>query len=324
MTQPERIAKGLYWDRAWSLVGGCSNVSPGCDNCWAAREAHTRAGQQNQKIRNRYTGLTTAAGRWNGQIRMLDDNLDLPMRIKKPTVWAVWNDLFHEKVHDGFILDAFARMEFANQHTFLILTKRADRMLEFFNTYEGNGWPLPNVILLVTVENQEQANLRLPLLIKTPAAARGVSVEPMLGSVDVSLWFYSGYIEPPYDDVLDWVICGGESGPGARPVHPEWVRDLRDQCVSAGVPYFFKQWGEWAPWATHLKGVDGPWDCYINLDGSTGQCAISGMDHATWLNWSGNPKDGLHIISRAGKKAAGRLLDGREWNEMPVCVREGV
>lgn len=187
-------------------------------------------------------------------------------------------------------------------------------------------------------ERYGREDKRVPLLLQTPAAVRFVSVEPMLSAVDLSRYLgvvsgcqihcprtkntcrlHSSECWEAHNNRpgLNWVICGGETGPGARPVHPDWVRSLRDQCQAVRVPFFFKQWGEWAPWATHLKGVDGPWDCFINPDGSTGQCAISGMDNETWLNWCGEPKDGLHIISKVGKKKAGRILDGRTREEFP-------
>lgn len=148
------------------------------------------------------------------------------------------------------------------------------------------SWPLPNVWVGVTAENQEQADKRIPLLLQTPAALRFVSVEPMLGPVELLSNDYLGgcincesYIDCPEkctdcnpNPRVDWVVCGGETGPGARPMHPDWVRSLRDQCQDAGVPFFFKSWGE---------------HCY--------------------------PEQ----MSRFGKKAADAMLDGREWREMP-------
>jgi protein gp37 len=304
MTQPARIAKGMWWDRAWSLVSGCSYVSEGCAHCWAANEAHIRAGQSNEKIRARYGGLTDEDGRWNGTIRMNRDVLELPLRTRKPTTWAIWNDLFHEDVPFDFIMQAFSIMARCPWHTFVLLTKRPDVMKEFFsqlgspadplsdaiydltgsdelscdvfNMVSGQitgkgGWPLPNVINMVTVENQEEADTRIPLLLQCPSAYRGISVEPMLGWVDIRKWlpekcaitgFPAGHpnacgdcdpcidprgIRSGWRHCINQVICGGESGPGARPMHPIWVRKLRDDCQYAGVQFFFKQWGEWSP-----------------------------------------------------------------------------
>jgi len=232
---------------------------------------------------------------------MLRENLDLPLRVKKPTVWAVWNDLFHESVPDDFICDVFARVSFAKQHTFLILTKRPKSMLSFFNTYESVNWPLPNVFLGVTAENQEQADKRIPVLLQIPAAVRFVSVEPMLGTVDITRAMYGpdpegmnwfGFTDGiGYEAGIQWVICGGESGPGARPMHPDWARSLRDQCQDAFVPFFFKQWGEYSP---EFDGKTKHTNCHSG----------AGMDEPC----------SMYCV---GKKKAGRLLDGREWNEMP-------
>jgi len=242
-------------------------------------------------------------------------------------------DLFHyavpDAVPDRFIDEVFATAALAPQHTFLILTKRPQRMREYFDTSTDNrehaigraarersrgvhpGFvelPLPNVWLGVSVENQKWADHRIPLLLQTPAALRFVSCEPLLGPVNLEphlpRWktaFYNiggrARSKPiKIRDGLDWVIVGGESGPDARPMHPDWVRSLRNQAVEAAVPLFFKQWGEWVPKdGGHGRGVPG-------ID--PGRAAIH--------KWP----DG-QVSYQVGKKAAGNLLDGREWSEWP-------
>lgn len=243
MTNPERIAKGLYWDRAWTLVRGCTPVSEGCDNCWSAKETHMRQNNPNLKIQLSNMGLTES-GKFNGKIRTVEANLDLLSRTKNPKVWAVWNDLFHEDVSFDFVCDVLARVEFSPQHTVLVLTKRPERMLEFFQTWENRRWPLPNLWLGVTAENQACADERIPILLQIPAAVRFVSVEPMLGAVDLNereLLIDKRRFKYTIGNYLDWVICGGETGPGARSMQIEWVQNLKDQCVVAGVPFFLKQ-----------------------------------------------------------------------------------
>lgn len=177
-------------------------------------------------------------------------------------------------------------------------------------------WPLPNLWLCVTVCNQEEADEKIPLLLQVPAIKRGVSIEPMLGPVNFHLedlvgqtWdtlrggitaessglgIFTAYQETP---ALDWVICGGETGPGARPMHPDWVRGLRDQCQGARVPFFFKSWGEW------VTENQSPEDILL-----PGQSTIP-------HGWKGRKYE--ESVYRVGKRRAGRLLDGREWNEAP-------
>lgn len=243
-------------------------------------QAHIRGAQTNEKIKARYGGLTDSAGEWTGEVRLMVDDLGKPGSVRKPTTWAIWNDLFHPDVPFEFIRRAFAVMWFHERHTFLILTKRPRRMAEFFiywqrEMQEDYGrnvletWPLPNVWLGVTVEHPDYLH-RIDELFKSPAALYYVSVEPMLESVDLGslTWITTnkekrdGYFiapfsgtrfpqpmgnvesggKPPQDGPgLDWVICGAETGHHKRPMELDWARDLRDQCRAAGVPFFFKE-----------------------------------------------------------------------------------
>ena len=327
MTKPERIEKGMYWDRAWSLVRGCTKVSEGCKNCWAERESHMRSFNPNDKIKAQYDGLTDIDGRFNGRIRLMEANLDLPLRVKKPTVWAVWNDLFHEDVPFSFIRAVWVRMATNRQHTFLVLTKRPERMKQFFDWMECQEFRietyLPHIWWGVTAENQEQANKRIPILLQLPALVRFVSVEPMLGQMDLTeipipheidtRGFHINTLTSNDDEhfynhhsKLDWVICGGESGPGARPMHPYWAMDLSAQCEYAGTPFFFKQHGEWQQVGECMNSADD--SKFYNKTGfeilnREGGCGFHGLDSI--------------YMKRVGKKKAGRILDGRTWDEFP-------
>jgi protein gp37 len=199
-----------------------------------------RGKNPNEKVAERYGGgECTSGGKWNGQVRLAPERVLMePLQVKKPQVWAAWNDLFHKDVEKEWINDVFRVMDAVPRHTFLVLTKRPDRMKEYIlaaTDHCGRLMP-PNIWLGVTVEHPDYL-WRVEELLQTPAAKRFVSVEPMLGPVDLSKYLRM-YIQPA---MANWVIAGCESGPRRRPAKIEWFRSLRDQCVAAGTPYFLKQ-----------------------------------------------------------------------------------
>ena len=309
-----RIARGLWWERAWSLVEGCSPMSPGCDHCWSAAQAHMRAHQSNPKMQQRYAGVNHPDGRWNGHIKLLEKNLLLPHETNRPTVWAVWNDLFHENVPDDFIDSAFSIMAIANWHHFIILTKRYERLAQYFSApdydFWGDRWarnpiepeptvfPLPNVSIGITAENQEWWDIRKETFLNIPAAHRVVSCEPLLGPIHFTREELAR---------IDQIIVGGESGPGARPMHPDCPRKIRDDCEAAGVAFFFKQWGNWG---IDERGIGDDPD-------PLGRTAMAYRDGEVDVNWEPGARcRGAITMSRMKKKRAGRLLDGREHNDL--------
>lgn len=294
----------IEWtDATWNPIVGCSVKSPGCANCYAMPMA---ARIERMGTAPHYAGTTTASKAgpvYNGHVaRAPESILTKPLHWRKPRKIFVnsMGDLFHENVPDDWIARVFAVMALAPQHTFQVLTKRADRMRDYAELAHRCGehwlaglpdapaatWPLPNVWLGVSAEDQRRADERIPHLLATPAAVRFVSLEPLLGPVDLRkiepdgdsevdalnapLWqdeienwrgstddweeefleWYGLSAMPapgPMYRPLDWVIVGGESGPGARPMHPDWARSLRDQCVTAGVAFFMKQMTKKAP-----------------------------------------------------------------------------
>jgi len=216
----------------WNPTVGCTKVSAGCKNCYAVR------------IFERFH-----PGQKFSEVHCFPEKLDQPLHWEKPrrVFVDIMSDLFHEDVPSLFIDQVFETMHLAWWHTFIILTKRPERMYNYINQrYLPNQRAvLPNVWLLTSIEDQPTADERLPWLLKTPAAVRGVSVEPMLGMISLAGFdgrFYRPWLDAhAWKPAIDWVICGCESGPAARPMDLDWARSLRDQCQAAGVPFFLKQ-----------------------------------------------------------------------------------
>lgn len=288
----------IEWtDKTWNPLTGCQVVSPGCTFCYA------------KTMHERFNG----PGSFD-TVTLHPERLGQPLKWRKPSRVFVnsMSDLFHQDVPDEYIARVFAVMGRASRHTFQVLTKRHARMRTLLSSpmfrrrmYDNLvsidhtwisanrlGWPLPNVWLGVSVEDQQWADTRIPALLATPAAVRFLSCEPLLGPVNLSGYILAGHRLHTtdgrwHDDcaacvrrrtcggngTVDWVIVGGESGPGARPMHPNWARSLRDQCQAAAVPFLFKQFGS--------------------------------HDAAG---------------KRMSKHAAGRELDGRTWDEYPAGV----
>lgn len=219
----------IEWTEAtWNPVAGCSIISPGCTNCYAMRMARRLEIMGQEK----YKGTTRVSGgrsKWNGKVNLDGKSLDIPRKWAKGRMVFVnsMSDLFHESVPISFIQRVFKTMNETPQHTYQILTKRAERLSDISHDLPWSN----NIWMGVSVENSEYV-YRIDYLRKSNADIKFLSLEPLLGPLhELNL---SG---------INWVIAGGESGPGSRSVDPEWIRDIRDQCVDASVPFHFKQWG---------------------------------------------------------------------------------
>lgn len=227
----------------WNPVTGCDRTSPGCDHCYAQRLA-VRLKAMGQP-RYQRDGDPATSGPGFG-VSCHDDLVDQPLRWRAPRLVFVnsMSDLFHPDVPADFVRRVFATMELASQHTFQVLTKRSKRLTELAGRLP---WP-PNVWMGVSVEDSRY-RFRVGHLRRVPAAVRFLSIEPLIGPV--------GALDL---EGIHWVIVGGESGPGARPLDQGWVTDIRDQCVAAGVAFFFKQWGGRTPKAGGRELAGRTWD----------------------------------------------------------------
>ncbi|WP_190824741.1 DUF5131 family protein [Saccharopolyspora pogona] len=416
------MSTGIEWtDETWNPVTGCTKVSPGCDNCYALTLAERFRGTPGHYFENGF------------DVQLRPDKLIEPLKWRKPRRIFVnsMSDLFHQDVPGSYIAQVWATMAATPQHTYQVLTKRHGRMRSLLsNPYfrkdvmgwlrqDGHpipAWPLPNVWLGVSVEDQKRADRRIPALLETPAAVRFLSCEPLLGPVDLTKWLppispmdpttapksWSDWTWPDWvpqtvrdqiesfwgpksartpqqwmrdmhvqgshpfgttvtsgdgfghnppqvtgrwvhawnnvgrlvhDDGsfsytsfsqraireqrrLNWIICGGESGPKSRPMHPDWARNLRDQCLQANVPFFFKQWGNWAP--PDPEHGNSVFD-YVTNDDRVQVVNDHGVRLGRpWPGW--RVQDGTRdaaVMRRYAKHAAGRLLDGRTWDQYP-------
>lgn len=347
----------IEWtDATWNPITGCSIKSPGCIHCYAMRLAGSRL--RGHPSRKGLTKASKAGPVWTGEVRFNEYWLTQPLGWKTPRMVFVCahGDLFHENVPDEWIDRVLAVMALCPQHTFQVLTKRAERMHTYLSgdrfaeahaserigyaameimdglahvhaeagviaaslihgpTPKVPGviwprpekWPLPNVWLGISAERQQEADERIPHLLATPAAFRFVSAEPLLGPIDMSrvntCAATGGYSTTQFI-ALDWIIVGGESGDGARPMHPNWARSLRDQCLVADVPFFFKQWGEYAPMPIEHPIERGT----VKVRG----CRRRAVD-------MGN---GFAMV-KFGKKAAGRTLDGVKHDAWPRAAKK--
>ena len=361
----------IEWTEAtWNPIAGCSLVSPGCTNCYAMRRVAPRLSANPATPHYAGTVQSSKGGPvWTGKIGIAADAVLLkPLKWRRPRMIFVnsTSDLFHPDVPEAVIDRVFAVMALCPQHTFQVLTKRPERMREYLSSpattdrvmlaglrlietgkspkarelegWRPHPWPLPNVWLGTSVEDQQRADERIPHLLATPAAVRFISAEPLLGPIDVTGISYGGGVvvhalrgrridvfddswgeREEYYAKLDWVIVGGESGSGARPMHPDWARSLRDQCAAAGVPFFCKQWGEWAPghWSFDIS------DHVHFFPDDEGMRAIpmasKPHDRERW--WDADEIPEGTGCYRVGAKRAGRRLDGIEHSAMPDRAR---
>lgn len=392
----------IEWtDSTWQIVTGCSVVSPACTNCYAMRLAGTRL--RNHPSRVGLTVDSKAGPVWTGEVRFNEQWLLQPLQWKKPRriFVAAHGDLFHDGVQDEWLDKIFAVMALCPQHTFQVLTKRPKRMRAYITAPDRHKawtreilrtpgkprhhggvtdtwWPRfsRHIWLGVTAEDQQRADERIPELLATPAAVRWISVEPMLGAIDLTRlpapgksfeghhlekviggsvtcsrqhdalrgiigWVGGGCTAEELKDEetprLDWVVCGGESGPGSRPLHPEWARDLRDQCKAAGVAFHFKQWGAFKPISEMADGeADALYRPKVRARYGESQSAIddiygricsvptieigyggsTGLDAFHVVETAQGQKGGM-LMFNVGKARAGRLLDGEEWSQFP-------
>ncbi|KVN62740.1 phage Gp37/Gp68 family protein [Burkholderia anthina] len=331
----------IEWtDHTFSPWIGCTKVSPGCDNCYAEHLMDKRMhkvvwGPRGERVR-------TSASTWRQPLRWNARHAEFfAAHGRRQRVFcASLADVFDNAVDPAWRADLFTLIERTPNLDWLLLTKRIGNVMSMVSEAAQYQFDLDriakprlhdNIWLGATVVNQEEANRDIPKLLAVPARVRFLSMEPLLGPVDLtrvmrsspgSDWSYcddvlrgfrahkcGGHISP--ENAVDWVIVGGESGPGARPMHPEWARDLRDQCAVAGVPFLFKQWGEWAPG----ENCGGPLT-------RTERVADWFGDEWSFSTMTPSEHDGLSyddepIVYRIGKKTAGRHLDGRTHDEFP-------
>lgn len=286
---------------------GCAKVSPGCTHCYAERDMDHRWGRARWGKGQRR--VRTSDANWRKPRLWNRHALEQGVRLR--VFCASLGDVFDPEVPINWLVDLLTLIDDTPALDWLLLTKRPHLVRETLFDASAGGIEdfrhMPNVWLGTTAEDQTRLELRVPHLLSIEARVRFLSCEPLLGPLDLAYALFNGADDLGALPGLHWVIAGGESGPRARPMHPAWARSLRDQCQAAGVPFHFKQWGEWLP------------DDQAHVLGDETQAAI--------LTGTGPRSMGVYHpprgpgqraeVYRVGKRAAGRLLDGRTWDEVP-------
>lgn len=309
---------------------GCTKCSPGCENCYAERDfgpksRHPMGGWGADEPRH-----WTSEANWK---KPLAWNRKCERENRRMTVFCgSICDIADPEVSQIWFSDVIRLVLKTPNLNWLFLTKRPEelkrRLDDFYKYSLEYRFVIPNLWLGVTACNQEETK-KVWTLLKTPAAGRFVSIEPMLGPIDLNkfelLCKAWSRRRPTLGTYLDWVICGGETGPKARPLHPDNVASLRDQCQSTETPFFFKQWGEWSPWAPMKNGV---YDLCSGItlapDGTIyrgGDLTYPGGPRRGEAYRAGHDKANLTSMYRIGKAAAGCLLDGKEYKEFPEALK---
>lgn len=296
-----------WTEHTWDVTGGCNKYATGCADCWALRSVWRLA--HHPMCGERYKGLvekTKSGLQWTGKIKLFDDMLEVPLKRKKPTRYFVDSkaDLFHELVPDWLIGDVFETIRKTPRHIYYILSKRVERMADVAKVLiKGHGQGYFNHVFWITsISTQADADKNIPIALQIPGK-KGLSIEPMIEGID--LW--DAHYQYPDNSLgsafgwgngVNWIVVGGESGPKARPLHPDWVRSIRDQCQAAGVPFYFKQWGAWMP--------------VFPMEDNFPSCGNAPEGNYKTHDW-----DDYSYSLSVGKKKAGHLLDGKEYREYP-------
>jgi len=303
----------IEWaDYSFNPWYGCQKVGPGCDHCyaegWAKRSGLVKWGPGETRRRS-------SAANWTKPLQW--DTKAGRLGIRYRVFCASLADVFDNAVPQGWRTDLWRLTRETPNLDWLLVTKRIGNVTNMLPADWGAGYP--NACLLATVTDQQEADRDVPQLLAVPAAVRGLSMEPLLGPVDLSRWLDICQYEEGGEwgrrnighlrDMLDWTIVGGESGHQARPMHPQWTRLLRDQCTSAGVPFFFKQWGGWKPLCTCTDA-----EIHSLLESSTREAWIEPASEGDYSQFRVHE---THSMFKIGKKRAGRKLDGRTWDQYP-------
>lgn len=334
----------IEWtDHTFNPWEGCQKVGPGCDHCYAETRNARYAGGQAINWGPGAPRRRTSASNWNKPLawNANHESFFAEHGRRQRVFCASLADVFDNAIDPTWRADLFGLIMKTPNLDWLLLTKRIGNVKAMLSEIALDEeayfpllgeMPLPNVWIGATIVNQEEADRDIPKLLAIPARVRFLSMEPLLGTVNLAPYLYGIHLDNG-EKPVNWVIVGGESGPGARPTHPDWATSLRDQCNAAGVPFLFKQWGEWRPISQMSESEDRalwrsrviakPHEDQTNLDDIYGrvcttESAVIHLDGSVHNLLEPNAfPPGAMTMYRVGKKAAGRLLDGRTWDEFP-------